>query len=254
MYRIMLTAMLLAPPALLPAQVEAAGEKGSAAEATYQQLSAEFTKAQRAFRIASVDARRKGVEVEMEQPGVAVLPGFQEAAKEYAGTEDAVQFLTWIALNAGEAKATGSALDTLAGEHIASEGWASLAPRLLDLVPTVGEDRIAGIIGKLLEGHPDDAVKGGVLFARGNQVIQAAYEAPAPEDARVAAIADLRQASKLLRNTETALSAEKGLFELENLQNGMPAPEIIGEDLDGVEFKLSDYLGKVVVLDFWGDW
>jgi hypothetical protein len=33
-----------------------------------------------------------------------------------------------------------------------------------------------------------------------------------------------------------------------------PAPEIAGEDLDGVPFRLSDYRGKVVVLDFWGDW
>jgi hypothetical protein len=35
---------------------------------------------------------------------------------------------------------------------------------------------------------------------------------------------------------------------------GQPAPEITGEDLDGVVFKLSDYRGKVVVLDFWGHW
>jgi hypothetical protein len=33
-----------------------------------------------------------------------------------------------------------------------------------------------------------------------------------------------------------------------------PAPEIAGEDLDGVPFRLSDYRGKVVLLDFWGDW
>lgn len=32
------------------------------------------------------------------------------------------------------------------------------------------------------------------------------------------------------------------------------APDIIGEDVDGKEFKLSDYRGKVVVLDFWGFW
>jgi peroxiredoxin len=32
---------------------------------------------------------------------------------------------------------------------------------------------------------------------------------------------------------------------------GKPAPEIRGEDLDGVQFKLSDYRGKVVVLAFW---
>lgn len=35
---------------------------------------------------------------------------------------------------------------------------------------------------------------------------------------------------------------------------GQMAPDINGEDLDGVRFKLSDYRGKVVVLDFWGHW
>jgi hypothetical protein len=33
-----------------------------------------------------------------------------------------------------------------------------------------------------------------------------------------------------------------------------PAPEIAGEDIDGKKFKLSDYRGKVVLLDFWGNW
>lgn len=35
---------------------------------------------------------------------------------------------------------------------------------------------------------------------------------------------------------------------------GELAPEIEGVDLDGVAFKLSDYRGKVVMLDFYGDW
>jgi hypothetical protein len=35
---------------------------------------------------------------------------------------------------------------------------------------------------------------------------------------------------------------------------GQVAPEIQGTDADGKEFKLSDYRGKVVVLDFWGGW
>jgi hypothetical protein len=35
---------------------------------------------------------------------------------------------------------------------------------------------------------------------------------------------------------------------------GTVAPDIEGVDLDGVAFKLSDYRGKVVFLDFWGDW
>ncbi len=35
---------------------------------------------------------------------------------------------------------------------------------------------------------------------------------------------------------------------------GQPAPEITGEDVNGEPMKLSDYRGKVVMLDFWGNW
>jgi hypothetical protein len=35
---------------------------------------------------------------------------------------------------------------------------------------------------------------------------------------------------------------------------GALAPEITGSDLDGKAFKLSDYRGQVVLLDFWGMW
>lgn len=48
--------------------------------------------------------------------------------------------------------------------------------------------------------------------------------------------------------------ATSELFELTKLQVGMKAPEVIGEDLDEIPFKLSDYRGKVVMLDFWGHW
>lgn len=48
--------------------------------------------------------------------------------------------------------------------------------------------------------------------------------------------------------------AENELFVIQHLSIGSTAPDIVGEDLDGEEFKLSDYRGKVVMLDFWGDW
>lgn len=35
---------------------------------------------------------------------------------------------------------------------------------------------------------------------------------------------------------------------------GKVAPNIVGTDADGVKFQLKDYRGKVVVLDFWGEW
>jgi hypothetical protein len=38
------------------------------------------------------------------------------------------------------------------------------------------------------------------------------------------------------------------------LDIGQIAPEIDGHDLDLKRFKLSDFRGKVVLLDFWGHW
>ena len=42
------------------------------------------------------------------------------------------------------------------------------------------------------------------------------------------------------------------LFELEQLRLGQVAPDFRLKDQDGIEFALSDYRGRVVLLDFWG--
>jgi hypothetical protein len=56
------------------------------------------------------------------------------------------------------------------------------------------------------------------------------------------------------RGRDIGPRAEGALFELQRLQIGMLAPDIEGEDVHGVPFKLSDYKGKVIFLDFWGHW
>ncbi|MEM9941902.1 MAG: TlpA disulfide reductase family protein [Planctomycetota bacterium] len=48
--------------------------------------------------------------------------------------------------------------------------------------------------------------------------------------------------------------AQRERFDLLHLQVGQTAPDIEGKDLDDIPFKLSDYRGKVVMLDFWGHW
>ncbi len=40
----------------------------------------------------------------------------------------------------------------------------------------------------------------------------------------------------------------------DRLQPGKAVPEISGQDVEGGQFKLSEYRGKVVLIDFWGDW
>ena len=48
--------------------------------------------------------------------------------------------------------------------------------------------------------------------------------------------------------------AKRELFAIRKLAVGQSAPEISAEDLEGSEFKLSEYRGKLVLLCFWGDW
>jgi WD40 repeat protein len=48
--------------------------------------------------------------------------------------------------------------------------------------------------------------------------------------------------------------AEPIAFAMKYLSVGKKPPEIVGSDADGKSFKLSEYAGKVVVLDFFADW
>lgn len=58
----------------------------------------------------------------------------------------------------------------------------------------------------------------------------------------------------MLGGSTLAKLVEAPLFEAKHLQIGKVVPDIVAQDIDGKEFKISDYRGKVVVIDFWGDW
>jgi len=47
--------------------------------------------------------------------------------------------------------------------------------------------------------------------------------------------------------------ARSELFEIRNLTVGKTAPDIVGVDQDGKPLKLSEYRGRVVLLDFWSE-
>lgn len=53
---------------------------------------------------------------------------------------------------------------------------------------------------------------------------------------------------------EDAVRPEREKFDSAGTVVGDPIKEIMGEDVDGVPFSLSEYRGKVTMIDFWGDW
>jgi thiol-disulfide isomerase/thioredoxin len=53
---------------------------------------------------------------------------------------------------------------------------------------------------------------------------------------------------------EDADALEPWLYMTQHLMIGDPAPNIIGNDFDGMEFQLADFQGKVTVIYFTGEW
>jgi hypothetical protein len=117
------------------------------------------------------------------------------------------------------------------------------------------------ILKKIYEKVSKDRVKAEASFAIG-QKLEAELEKVADDKEKadkLAAEADqyLARAVELfnkekLEARKTAAEAELKSFR--TIRIGKEAPEIAGKDLDGQDFKLSDYRGKVVLLDFWGNW
>jgi hypothetical protein len=111
----------------------------------------------------------------------------------------------------------------------------------------------SNLLRTVLEKSPHKNVQATACFALGKQIMDN------PEGDRQEAEALFERivnefGEEKIRDRSLLQMAESNLYELRNLQIGMTAPDIEGEDVDGVKFKLSDYRGKVVVLDFWGDW
>lgn len=59
---------------------------------------------------------------------------------------------------------------------------------------------------------------------------------------------------KVLYGGTVGEKATSELYEIRNLTVGKTAPEIEGDDQEGISFKLSDYRGKVVLLYFWSEY
>jgi thiol-disulfide isomerase/thioredoxin len=69
-----------------------------------------------------------------------------------------------------------------------------------------------------------------------------------------AVIRDSRDLKNGQAETTLAQAATAELFEMTRLATGGPAPDLVGEDLDGRPLSLSGFRGRVVVLSFWGTW
>ena len=241
-----------------------------AQDAEYKELVADHTRAREAF-IAALRELSKSPEykkavadrdreattaLRSRVPTVdtaAFVARFAAAAERRAGTDAAIDYLSWIVLNGrGQRDAAQAAADAIIQDHIKSERLLPLAKSVRTARTTLGEEGSLALCAALVEQSPHDQVKAWTLYWRASNATRSRTASDAD---KAQAEVDLARAAELAPpESLLAMRIAGPIFEAERLQIGMEAPDIAGEDIDGVPFKLSDYRGKVVVLDFWGDW
>jgi len=245
-----------------------------AIKSDFEQKMADFSKA---YRAASEEERKKLVEGGVPQASEYADRVFA-IAKANAGTDVACKSLLWVASNDRSGDASDKAYDVLFKDHLDSE---SLKDVCMSLGYSMPSAKVEERLRKLVDNSPHDSVKAMATFSLAkylNNVESAKKSLANSEESRFdddtkeyvnSFTADPKAVESLYESliaNYPDLKPRKGskqtfkdmaggaLFEINNLSIGKVAPDIEGEDLDGKSFKLSDYRGKVVVLDFWGDW
>lgn len=142
--------------------------------------------------------------------------------------------------------------------------------RLCFAVSNRNEPWVEQILQATAARHPERNARAQATYALGDYWRNRAlpYGRDVPAAGRAQWLAEAAKQYTEVRQTYTAVPTpdghaklgDKAAAELRRIENlsrlevGRPAPEIEGEDTDSVRFKLSDYRGKVVLLDFWGHW
>jgi hypothetical protein len=227
------------------------------AAAEHRALTEEYNKARQAWYREYAEYRKKAQAGQTGAPPPSPDREFAvrhvKASIPYAGTEEAVPFLM-SAVGFGRSGApeiAKRALDVLLEKHVASPRLATMVHSLMYGVYTMGTETVDRAAARIVEGNPTPEVRAAYLFLRGALVNR---DGSATDEQKRAAVGYLGAVAEVAPESAWAARAQGTLTELTRLQIGLEAPDIEGEDLDGVPFKLSDYRGKVVVLDFWGDW
>jgi len=207
---------------------------------------AEYQKAQTDEERSSALTRREGREF---------LPEFQALADEFAGTDAAGNALLWtLRIGIVERAAAQAVVARLMEEHMESELLSALPSELAGRAAVIGPAEVQKVLGELVEFSPHKSVQGQALFVLGSQGLES--KDPAARARSRAALERVVAEFGELENFRGKLGDQAGgmLFKLDKLQLGMPAPDFEATDENGVKWKLSDYKGKVVLLDFWGYW
>jgi hypothetical protein len=151
------------------------------------------------------------------------------------------------------------AVDVLLKHHLGNEQLGSLCLSLVGQRGASAEKLVRAVAEKSTSAD----TKGLALLALGQMLFSQSNEDGVDDGKRDQLRKKAEEALQTVVEKYADVAAGRGkagdtasglLFEVQHLAIGKEVPDLEGEDLEGTAFKLSDYRGKVVFLDFWAHW
>ena len=227
---------------------------------TYGELKEHLKNKMRAYtaRYRAAASKEDKMEVFKTRPSIDVYRPLLSKLVAEGTEEEADKILTWW-WHGERGKKDAPLMSKLLVEHH------SKAKMLTKFVPRFGWDlspaQAEPLFRKVLEATDVDAVKATTSFSLLDLLSKKAKTAEGKEAELLQA--EIESLSKSIK-TEYAEFTDlvgtpfgerlEGIEFSRKLAIGKPVPDIVGSDLDGVEFKLSDYKDNVVMVSFWGQW
>lgn len=220
---------------------------------TYEGLLEEYEAAVAAWRqrVKDAEGTRERRDARASHPAPAFAPRFTALAEVGEG-----RALLWRARNLRElglsTRERGPALRALFGSLVAGfadQAWFTELPREIYLQRRlVGEAEAEALLVALDADSTPEATRAEALSA----LVDLLGRSDA-EDAAARAEALLVRLEEEFGGTRPGMAARARRL-AGKTQPGNPAPDFKGSTIDGFEFELSEYRGKVVLLDFYGFW
>lgn len=232
------------------------------------ELRSEYQQAQAAWNDKLVAIMPKGGALPFDKlpphPAKDYLPRAKSFAKDHAGEPVAIPALFFVVELAGQAGfdpfGSGNsdanwAIVRLTRDHAADPALGEHLAGLSRMNWHVEKKKLKALYEAVIANNKEEEA---IAAAKFGLALSLVTSGPIPNGAEgpppARAVELLRDIVKNHSDSDVARQAVGYLFETEHLQVGMVAPEIEGEDADGNLIKLSDFRGKVVILDYWGFW
>jgi len=248
--------ILLIPALLLGSGAEAAAEPSPSLTAFavadgYSALVAEYDAALATWQ-ASLDAtedRGERTELRRNHPAKTFKDRFDALATSGEGQANLwlVGNLRHMGLKASERGAAAAGyFDTIFTKHVGAEWLGDAVAALMQEAKIEDADKI-GYLRKAVAGAKVAKAKAPAMFGLGQMLF-------ASEETKAEGEGLLKTVAADYAKTPWGTMARAAFITEADLEVGKPAPDFYGESIDGFGFSLSDYRGKVVLLDFYGFW